>query len=76
MIKEPGAQWLRTMVVQPLAADLRSVGREEEALLSGGSRVGGAETEGRGKRYQDQQRRDESALGGKGQAGSGARFGT
>lgn len=68
VIKEPGAQWLRTMVVQLLAADFRPVGREVKALLSGGSRVGGAETDGRGGRYQHQQRRDESDLGGKGQA--------
>lgn len=63
--QKQGAQWLRTTVVQLLAADFRPVGREVKALLSGGSRVGGAGTDGRGGRYQ---RRDESALGGKGQA--------
>ena len=62
-------------MVQQYAANLRTVEREEEALLRGGSRVGGAGTEGRGWRYQDQQRREESALGGKRQARSGARFG-
>lgn len=51
-----------------MAADFRPVGREVKALLSGGSRVGGAGTDGRGGRYQYQQRRGESALGGKGQA--------
>lgn len=73
VIKERGAQWLRTMAVQILAVDFRPVGREVEVLLSGGSRVGGAGSDGRGGRNQEQ-RRDESALGGKGQARSGVRF--
>lgn len=53
-------------MVQLLAVDLRPVGRELEALLSRESRVGGTGPE---------EERHESALGGKGQAGSGARFG-
>lgn len=66
IIKEPGARWLRTMVVQHLAADLRPCGgtwrlcSEEEVEWvgqelkeeEGGTRISGGE-------------RDESALGGR-----------